>query len=80
MGIRHTLINAQNEPFCVRHQCDLLGVTRSSLYYPKQGQSQENLYYMRLLDEQYTRTPYYGVLRMCAYLRSLGHRVNPTFT
>ena len=32
---------------------------------------------MRLLDEQYTRTPYYGVLRMVAYLRSLGHEVNP---
>lgn len=32
---------------------------------------------MRLLDEQYTRTPYYGVLRMVAYLRSLGYEVNP---
>jgi putative transposase len=32
---------------------------------------------MRLLDEQYTRTPCYGVLRMAAYLRSLGHEVNP---
>ena len=32
---------------------------------------------MRLLDEQYTRTPFYGVLRMTAYLRRLGHGVNP---
>ena len=32
---------------------------------------------MRLLDERYTRTPCYGVLRMAAYLRSLGHEVNP---
>lgn len=32
---------------------------------------------MRLLDEQYTRTPCYGVLKMTAYLRSLGHAVNP---
>lgn len=32
---------------------------------------------MRLLDEQYTRTPCYGVLRMAAYLRSLGHVANP---
>lgn len=31
---------------------------------------------MRLLDEQYTRTPCYGVLKMEAYLRSLGHDVN----
>ena len=31
---------------------------------------------MRLLDEQYTRTPCYGVLKMEAYLRSLGYEVN----
>jgi len=32
---------------------------------------------MRRLDEQYTRTPFYGVLRMTAYLHNLGHEVNP---
>jgi putative transposase len=32
---------------------------------------------MRLLDEQYTKTPYYGVLKMTAHLRGLGHEVNP---
>ena len=31
---------------------------------------------MNLLDEQYTRTPFYGVKRMTAYLRQLGYRVN----
>lgn len=31
---------------------------------------------MRLLDEQYTRTPCYGVLKMVAHLRNLGHVVN----
>jgi putative transposase len=32
---------------------------------------------MRLMDRQYLRTPFYGVPRMTAYLRRLGHRVNP---
>lgn len=32
---------------------------------------------MRLLDEQYTRTPYYGVLKMTEHLRGEGHAVNP---
>jgi putative transposase len=32
---------------------------------------------MRLLDEPYTATPFYGVRRMTAWLRSRGHRVNP---
>lgn len=32
---------------------------------------------MRLIDEQYTRTPFYGVRRMVIGLRELGERVNP---
>src|SRR5262245_50230266 len=31
---------------------------------------------MRLLDEQYTRTPFYGVLKMTAWLCESGHPVN----
>ena len=31
---------------------------------------------MRLLDEQYTHTPFYGVRRMTAWLRSQGYGVN----
>ena len=49
----------------------------SGLYYRPTAESDENLALMRLLDEQYTRTPCYGVLRMAAYLRSLGHEANP---
>jgi putative transposase len=63
--------------FSLRQQCELLGLNRSGLYYRPAGESDENLGLMRLLDEQYTRTPCYGVLRMVAYLRSLGHEVNP---
>ena len=35
-----------------------------------------NLYLMRLIDEQYTRTPFYGWPRMTAYLRRQGYEVN----
>jgi hypothetical protein len=31
---------------------------------------------MRLLDEQYTQTPFYGIGRMTAWLRTQGHEVN----
>lgn len=31
---------------------------------------------MRFLDEQYTKTPFYGVLRMTAHLRRMGFSVN----
>jgi putative transposase len=60
----------------VRRQCQLLGVNRSGLYYQAVEESVENLHLMRLLDEQYTRCPYYGVLRMTAWLRQQGHAVN----
>ena len=70
-------MNPHDVVFSFRQQCGLLGLNRSSLYYQPVGESKENLGLMRLLDEQYTRTPYYGVLRMVAYLRSLGHEVNP---
>jgi len=58
-------------------QCDLLGLARSTLYYQAAQADPEDLALMRLLDEQYTRTPFYGVRRMTWWLRSEGHGVNP---
>ena len=57
----------------VRQQCDLLGIWRSGLYYAPAEVRPEDLAVMRLLDEQYTRTPFYGVRRMHAWLRSIGN-------
>jgi putative transposase len=60
----------------VRRQCELLGVNRSGLYYEPVGESKENLQLMRLLDEQFTRTPFYGSRRMREWLATVGHAVN----
>jgi putative transposase len=49
---------------------------RSTYYSHTQGESAENLTLMRLLDKQYTDTPYYGIRRMTAWLRSQGYAVN----
>lgn len=70
------LVDPQDGLFSVRQQCGLLGFNRSSLYYRPKGESEENLVLMRLLDEQYTRTPCYGVFKMTVYLRNLGYQVN----
>jgi putative transposase len=51
-------------------------VARSSVYYQAAGESTDNLALMRLLDEQYTRTPFYGVRRMTEWLHTQGHAVN----
>jgi putative transposase len=53
-----------------------MAVARSSAYYEPLGESVYNLTLMRLLDEQYTRTPFYGVRRMTAWLGREGHVVD----
>jgi len=58
-------------------QCDLLSLSRSSLYYRRWRDSSYNQQLMRLIDEQYSRTPFYGVERMTEWLRKQGHIVNP---
>ena len=60
----------------VRRQCELLALNRSGLYYSPVGESKENLLLMRLLDEQYTRTPFYGSRKMTEWLATVGHLVN----
>jgi putative transposase len=40
------------------------------------GESAENLLLMRMLDEQYMRTPFYGVIKMTDWLEKQGHSVN----
>lgn len=64
------------ESLSVARQCALLGLPRSSFYYQPQSETAENLQLMRLLDEQYTRTPFYGSRRMCRWLHRQGHVVN----
>jgi putative transposase len=70
------MIAVDHPKISVRRQCDLLGMSRSGFYYEPAESSSENLLLMRLLDEQYTHMPYYGVRRMHAWLDTVGHPVN----
>jgi len=70
------LVEPDHAEISVRRQCELLGVNRSGLYYQATGESEENLKLMRLMDEQYTRHPFFGSRRMAAWLSSQGHEVN----
>jgi putative transposase len=60
----------------MRRQCALLGLARASLYYQPVPVSGEELPLMRWLDEQDTATPFDGIRRMTAWLRSRGYAVN----
>ena len=69
-------MDREHADLSVRRQCELLGVSRSGLYYEPLGESEENLALMRLLDEQYTRAPFYGSRKMVEWLRTRGYDVN----
>jgi len=70
------MINPADKRLSVNRQCELLGLTRSSYYYQPRGEGEYNLKLMRLLDEQYTRTPFYGSRRMREWLRRQGYPVS----
>lgn len=57
----------------MRLQCELLGLHRSTAYYEPVAVSAEDLQLMRLLDEQYLKTPFYGSRRMTHWLRTQGY-------
>lgn len=54
-------------------QCRMLGISRSAVYYKPIGESAENLQLMRLIDEQFMDTPFYGARQMSKHLRRLGY-------
>jgi putative transposase len=57
-------------------QCQLLGISRSSLYYQPVSPSDEPLTLLRLIDQQYLATPFYGSRRMTAQLARQGYDIN----
>lgn len=64
------------ERLSLRRQCELLGVSRSGLYYEPVGTSAEELALMRRIDEIHLKWPFYGSRKLCEALRAEGHAVN----
>lgn len=54
----------------------MLDLSRSSYYYKPQEVDEVTLLLMNLIDEEYTRHPFYGSRKMTAYLRQAGYDVN----
>lgn len=53
----------------MNRQCELLCIHRSGLYYKPVAETAENLHIMRLMDEQYLKTPFYGQRRLRVWLQ-----------
>ena len=72
-----TWITPKHPRLSVRRQCELLGLAPASYYYQAEPESAENLHYLRLLDQEYTDHPFYGVRKMTVWLQQQGYAVGP---
>ena len=71
------MIETNQATLSIRRQCDLIGLNRSTFYWQPAGESPLNLALMRLIDQEYTRAPFYGYRKMTTRLRTrYGYRVN----
>jgi len=71
------MLVSKKEKLSVKQQCEALNLHRGGLYYKPKGESALNLDLMRRIDEQYLKTPFYGVPRMWSYLHhDLEHTIS----
>lgn len=54
------LVERDRPDLSIVRQCELLSISRSGFYHAPSGESAANLALMRLIDEQFMETPFYG--------------------
>lgn len=64
-----------NAVLSVRRQCELLELNRSSLYYEPMPMNPADIQLMNVIDEEFTKHPFFGVRGMAWRLRDLGNEV-----
>ncbi len=69
------LVDRNYPRLSITRQCELLGLSRPGYYYSPQGISERDLSIMHLIDEEYTRHPFYGSRRMCDWIRDQGYPI-----
>jgi len=69
-------VEPYHKSLSVVRQCELLGLSRSSLYFEPGAESEENLRLMRLIDEEYLRRPFLGSRKLALWLKEQGENVN----
>ena len=78
MEEKRSCIEPGNPKLSIVRQCELIDLSRASYYRGAavEEESAQNLELMRLIDEEYTRHPFYGTRKMRDWLCQQGHRVN----
>lgn len=71
------MIELNHPTLSIRRQCELIGLNRATFYWQPASESSLNLRLMRLIDQEYTRAPFYGYRKMTARLNNEhGYQVN----
>ena len=70
------MIDSQYPDVSILRQCNMLKISRSTVYYKRKRVKKEDLELMRIIDKQYLKTPVYGSRSMRNYLRRLGYNIN----
>ena len=63
------MVDRDHADVLVVRRCELLSISRSSVYYSPIETSDYESELMRLIDSQYSRTPFYDSRKMTAWLR-----------
>ena len=61
------MIDPGHPRLSIVRQCELVSISRSSFYREPTPESAENLVLMRLIDEQFLETPWYGSRQMARH-------------
>jgi putative transposase len=69
------MVDSKHPELSISRQCEILRISRSLFYYSPKGESPRNLRLMRMIDEQFLETPFYGSRQMARHLRRQGEDV-----
>jgi putative transposase len=69
------MIEPEHQQISIVRQCEIIGIVRSTYYFKGKGESPFNLAMMRLIDEQFLQTPYYGSRQMSSHFKREGYKV-----
>ena len=69
------MVDKYHPSLSISHQCRMLSMLRSTYYYKARGENEFNLRLMRLIDEQFLETPFFGSRQMRYHLIHLGYPV-----
>ncbi len=71
-------IQPSHPQLSIHRQCDLIGLPRSSYY--RKGTTElerpENLEIMEIINNEYTKHPFYGTRQMRNFLKRKGYKIN----